>query len=205
MVKQPDWPTGMDFPTGIDAERLGRAQIDDAYLASEESDAAKSGRRIIRDQRRAEVWDLVRLGLSQRDIAAQLDMSKTAVGTLAREAAAEASGQFSREERRVVLITRLERLSLVLWSNGGANRGESPAVKDFLATTQLLMKLEGLDQGPPVAGYESIAAEYSVMDLGTVDERLAALFEQQGIRVPDSLRQSISLSRAVKKADSHAW
>lgn len=132
------------LPPGINPEHIGNAQIDDAYLASEESGAAVRSREIVLEERRARVIGLRRTGATYRAIADQLGVSPQTAHNDYTAALKRLNPIEDIEEARQLEIDRMDRLQLGLWETAAA--GDIPSVLAILRISDRRCKLLGLDQ-----------------------------------------------------------
>lgn len=132
------------LPPGVDAEQLGYAQLDDAYLASEEYGANKRAAEIEREEQREKVLTLRRSGASERAIAAQIGVSRWKVRALLDEALRDLCPPEEREATRQIELDRLDRALLAIW--GRVADGDLDAIRVFDRLVNTRIRLCGLDQ-----------------------------------------------------------
>lgn len=164
------------LPPGIDPEAIGHAQIDDAYLASEESDASHRAREIEREERRARVIALKRAGASFRAIAEQLGISVSTAYSDYRTAVERLIPVEDLEAARQLELDRLDRIHMAHWPAAiDPNHPETyDAVRAVLNVSDRRAKLMGMDK--PSDRGPSDPSE--VASLETIDQKIFELIEE---------------------------
>ncbi len=145
---------------GLDPDRVGNAQIDDAYLASEEADFSRTGKQLIREERRAQVLGMRRNHVGFRQIGEKLGISTGTAHRLWSEALESLVPIEALDDARRAEIDRIERMRLA-WIERA--RTDVAAARVWMGLTDRFIKVMGLDQFPdPV--------EIDVHGIGSVQE-----------------------------------
>lgn len=173
-------PCVSPLPPGINADAIGNAQIDDAYLASEEYGANRRAAEIEMEERRARVIALRRTGAPFRAIAEQLGVGVATVYDDYRKALDKLVPVEDLEAARQMELDRLDRLQMAHWA--AATDSNHPdtyaAVNAVLKVMDRRAKLLGLDQ--PV---DRTASDLSgISDLETIDQKIAELVDEMNRR-----------------------
>lgn len=129
---------------GIDPDAIGNAQLDDAVMASEEADINRSTKRIIREERRAQVLAMRRNSVPFRVIAEQLGVSVSTAHDLWREALASLCPTEDLENARTAELDRLDRLRMAYAER--AFSGDEAAARVWMAAHDRYVKITGMDQ-----------------------------------------------------------
>lgn len=195
---------GQHLPPGIDPDAIGNAQLDDATLASEESDFNRRSKAVIREEQRLRVLEGKRVGRSFRAIGRELQISQAKAQRLFAEGMRLEDGLTLAQSRQLMLLRLEEAVELTYQKMVGDGTDLNlDGHRAWLATLAMICKVTGLDQHAQADG-----EDVGELDAETVDERLAAAFLRAGARVPDSLQRSMSFARAVhasRKAVEDGW
>lgn len=164
------------LPPGIDPDAIGNAQIDDAYLASEEFGARRRATEIEQEERRAKVIALRRTGAPFRAIAEQLGISVGLAYSDYRKALERLVPVEDLEAARQMELDRLDRIQMAHWGDAtdpnSADRFD--ATRAVLATMDRRAKLLGLDR----ITERTAADPAGVNNVETVDQAIVELVEE---------------------------
>ena len=168
------------LPPGIDPDAIGYAQIDEAYLASEESDAHHRAQEIEREERRTKVVALRRAGAGGRAIAEQLGISTGLAYSDYRAAVERLMPVEDLEAARQMELDRLDRIHMAHWPAAiDPNHPDTyDAIRAVLNVSDRRSKLMGLDK--PTDHGPSDPSE--VASLETIDQKIFELIDEMNRR-----------------------
>lgn len=138
-------PAGTPNPwAGLDPDAVGNAQLDDAYLASEESGAARRAKEIEEEERLQQIITARRAHIPFRTIANQLGISAGHACRLHKKALARLVPIEDLEDARTAELDRLDRLAMTHFER--AVGGDEDATRMYLGIVDRVIKIAGLDK-----------------------------------------------------------